>query len=293
MPILTCDAIQGHVHKLSARKAHPWAQTLEHTEPIGHPLGIFTDPVGQGLVQTLARPGGNVTAISLAPGTESVGKWLELLRLIVPTLRRVGDLYNPDNPGHVANLGELRTLAPASGLEVLPAATRSMADLDVGFESVVAGGAEALIVGGYGQAEGTTRISALALSHHLVTLGVNSSQAAEGLLSSYSVDYTAMYRRGGCCVDRILKGACVTKSRRRYRGRRSNLTEAGCIRDGGWPSEVALQGETPNHRKLRRSRAGVVSVTEKVAPRVWQVRAKKANASEPLMTCESGQSPEN
>jgi hypothetical protein len=72
-----------------------------------------------------------------------------------------------------------------------------------------------------------------------------------------------LFRQAASYVDKILKGACVTKSRRRYRGRRSNRTEASCIRDGGWPSGVALQGEAPNRRKLRRSRAGVVSVTEK------------------------------
>ncbi len=167
---------------------------------------LFTDPVGQGLVQSLARPGGNVTGISL-DGTEYVGKWLELLRLIVPTLRRVGFLYYPDNPGHVAILGLFSNLAIASGVDVVPAEVRAdAADLDVAFDKVVASGAEAFIQSA-GGADGTARLAPLALSHHLVSLGVNSFSAAEGNLVSYTPDYTAMYRRGGYFVDRILKGA--------------------------------------------------------------------------------------
>jgi putative ABC transport system substrate-binding protein len=165
-----------------------------------------TDPVGQGLAQSLARPGGNVTGISL-DGTEYVGKWLELLLKIKPTLRRVGWLYNPDNPGHVAIVRQASTLAAASGLEILPAENRGMADLDSAFEKVATGGAEAVVGGGYGYAEGTAHLAALALSHHLVSLGVNSSQVAEGLLLSYAPDYIAMYRRGAYYVDRVLKGA--------------------------------------------------------------------------------------
>src|SRR5919198_6670834 len=77
---------------------------------------------------------------------------------------------------------------------------------------------------------------------------------------------TSLVRERAAEVNRVqktLEGACATISRRRYRGRRSNLTEAGYTRDGGWPSGIALQGEIPNHRKLRRSRAGVVSVAGK------------------------------
>jgi len=179
------------------------AKQATSTVPI---VGFFTDPVGQGLVQSLARPAGNVTGISL-DGTEYVGKWLELLQKIKPTLRRVGWLYNPDNPGHIANLERATTLAATSGLEIVPGENRAMADLDTAFEKVVTSGAEALIAAGYNSAEGTTHLAARALSHKLISLGVNSSQAAEGLLLSYTPDYIAIYRRLAYYTDRILKGA--------------------------------------------------------------------------------------
>ena len=75
------------------------------------------------------------------------------------------------------------------------------------------------------------------------------------------------------------------EGKRRDRCSRSDLSDAGCSRDVGWPYGAALQGEAPNHRELRRSKAEVVSVAEKGAQTVRQVRAKKANASEPLMKC--------
>ena len=82
-----------------------------------------------------------------------------------------------------------------------------MADLDGAFENFLASGAAGFIAGGYGGAEGTAHLAELALSHHLVSLGVNSSNAAEGLLLSYSPNDIAMWRRGAYFVGRILKGA--------------------------------------------------------------------------------------
>ncbi len=166
----------------------------------------ISDPVALGLVQSLARPGSNVTGISL-DGVEYTGKWLELLLQIEPTLRRIGYLYNPDNPGHVAVLGQLNTLAATSGLQVLPATPHTLAELDAAVETLVANGAEALIQSASVGADGNARVAALALSHHLVSLGVNSFSVAEGILLSYTPDYVAMWRRGAYFIERILKGA--------------------------------------------------------------------------------------
>jgi putative tryptophan/tyrosine transport system substrate-binding protein len=182
------------------------AKLATSTVPI---VGIYVvgDPVGPGLVQSLARPGGNVTAITQG-SSEITGKWLELLRLIEPTLRHVGFVYNPQNAGHVTTWEQLSTLAAASGLEAVPAdvLTYTIADLDVAFEAAVAKGAEAFVVLTLG-VEGNTRLGALALSRHLVSLGSDSTYPAAGGLMSYGAAKLAIYRRGAYCVDRILKGA--------------------------------------------------------------------------------------
>ena len=122
-------------------------------------------------------------------------------------LRRVGYLYNPDNCRTRCWLGLFSTLAAASGLGGVLAGARATADIDGMFEKAVATGAEALIQSAGGLREGDARVSALALSHHLVSLGVKSFSAAEGILLSYTPGYVAMWRRGAYYVDRILKGA--------------------------------------------------------------------------------------
>ena len=184
------------------------AKQATSTVPI---VGISPgDPVGSGLVQSLARPGGNVTAISLDTN-EVQDKLLDLLRLIVPTLSHVGSFYNPENASHVTGMQHLSASAAALGLKVVPApvpSTNTVAELDAAFETAVANGAEAIIFNLSGlSTEGTTRVAALALSHHLVSVGLGSAFAAAGGLLSYSPDEAALYRRAGYYVDRILKGA--------------------------------------------------------------------------------------
>ncbi len=179
------------------------AKQATSTVPI---VGISVgDPVATGLVQSLARPGGNVTGISL--GSDYSGKLLELLLKIEPTLRRVGYLYNPESPGHVTALGQFTAVATTSGIEVVPAEVRATPDIDGAFEKAVASGAEALYWPSFFNVENDAHFAALALSRHLVTLGINSSYPAAGGLMSYGIDTIAMWRRAAYFIDRILKGA--------------------------------------------------------------------------------------
>jgi putative ABC transport system substrate-binding protein len=178
------------------------AKQATSTVPI---VGIYVgDPVGAGLTQSLARPGGNVTAIANG-ATDITGKLLDLLRLLVPTLSRVGFLYDPENASHVRLLQQFGALVAALGLEALPAPVPTFADFDVAFETAVANGVEALI-DVYDRTEGNTRVAALALSHHLVSMANFSDYPSAGGLLSYGPDLSAVYRRGAYYVDRVLKG---------------------------------------------------------------------------------------
>jgi putative ABC transport system substrate-binding protein len=170
-------------------------------------LGIYVgDLVATGLVQSLARPGGNVTGISNG-AQEIVGKWLDLLLKFEPTHRRIGYLYNPANASHVTVIEQFITMAAASGVETVRAPVPTLTDLDVVFETAVSSGAEAFIWVSFLGVEGDTRVAALASSHHLVTVGAVTSYPMAGGLMSYSADLIAVWRRGGFYVDRILKGA--------------------------------------------------------------------------------------
>jgi putative ABC transport system substrate-binding protein len=91
------------------------------------------DPVGLGLVASLARPGGNVTGLSFTVGTETFGKGLELFKEAVPGLHRVAVLVNPANPAHALVLRDIQVVARALGLELRPFEARSVSDLEGAF----------------------------------------------------------------------------------------------------------------------------------------------------------------
>jgi putative ABC transport system substrate-binding protein len=139
--------------------------------------------------------------------TDIIGKLLELLLKLEPTLGRVAYLYNPVNAGHVTFMAQLSTLATASGLEAVPAPTLAMADLDAAFDKAVANGAEAFIWSGFLGTPGDDRVAALTLSRYLVGMGLDRSYPVAGGLISYGPVTLAVYRRAGYYVDRILKGA--------------------------------------------------------------------------------------
>ena len=107
------------------------AQHLTSAVPI---VSVMGDPVGAGLVASLARPGGNVTGLSLLSGEYSE-KWLELLKEALPHLRRVAVLSNPDNPSIAAELERMRKVAPGLGLE-LTAFSAKPAEIDAGLAAV-------------------------------------------------------------------------------------------------------------------------------------------------------------
>jgi putative ABC transport system substrate-binding protein len=163
------------------------------------------DPVANGLVASLAQPGGNVTGLS-AQISDVAGKRLELLREIVPGLRRLAIMANVDNPSAVLETREVRAAARAFGLKVVTSEFRR-AD-DVGYAiAVLKDRAEALYV--QPDPVFTTNrflINTLALSAQLPTMHGTREQVDAGGLISYGASLTDMFRRAGDLVDKILRG---------------------------------------------------------------------------------------
>jgi len=164
------------------------------------------DPVGNGLVKSLARPGGNVTGLSIEL-TESVGKRLELLREVVPGLHRLAILFNAADP--LVNTERDAALADASraGFEVVKSEVRPDQDFEPAIEALK-GRADALyvcldplIVINSG------RINALALAARLPVMHSLRHQAEADGLMSYGPDFPSMSRRAAELVDKILHGA--------------------------------------------------------------------------------------
>jgi len=169
-------------------------------------VAVF-DPVAIGLVQSLSRPGGNMTGLATyAPG-DWIAKRIEILRELVPGASKIAILVNPGNPIHrwiVAE--ELPQTARSFGV-ALPVVEATTADeLDTAFASAVAQHADAMIVFGDNLTnQEAPRVTALAANHHLPAIYLF-RQFANGGLISYGPDIADLFRRAGGYVDKILKG---------------------------------------------------------------------------------------
>jgi putative ABC transport system substrate-binding protein len=164
------------------------------------------DPVASGLVASLARPGGNVTGLSVQ-SADLAGKRLELLREVVPTLRRVAILANVGNPFSVIELGEAQAAARMLGLEFEALEIRRAEDIAPAFEAIK-DRAEALYVCPDGLVDANKiRINTSALGARLPTMHGFREYVEAGGLMSYGANLPDLYRRSADYVDKILRGA--------------------------------------------------------------------------------------
>ena len=169
-------------------------------------FATVNDPVSTGLVASLARPGGNLTGLSNQLG-DTASKRLELLREIVPGLRRLGIWANVGNPGTVLEMGEVQAAARTLALEVVTLEIRRAEDIGPAFEGAK-GRMDALYVAADPLANSNrVRINTLALAARLPTMqGVREYVEAGGLMS-YGPNMADGYRRAADYVDKILRGA--------------------------------------------------------------------------------------
>ena len=171
-------------------------------------MTVHADPVGSGIVTSLARPGGNITGFSdghadLAP------KRLEILKEIVPSVSRVAAVYNPDI-AHAARQWKLvQGAAPRLGITLLGVQIRSPQDIERAFAETTKRRAGAIFVipdptWWVGQER---RIANLAIEHKLASIGTVREFAEHGMLAAYGTNFAELWRRSAGYVDRILKGA--------------------------------------------------------------------------------------
>jgi putative ABC transport system substrate-binding protein len=164
------------------------------------------DPVATGLVASLARPGGNVTGLSIqAP--DLAGKRLELLREVVLPLRRLAIMTNAGNPTDVLQMGEAQAAARILGLEVIPAEIRRAEDIGPAFDEFK-DRADALYVSGDPlMVNNRVRINTLAQKSRLPVIGNAREFAEAGGVMAYGPSFQDLYRRAAEYVDKILRGA--------------------------------------------------------------------------------------
>ena len=166
-----------------------------------------SDPVGAGLVASLARPGGNLTGLT-GIVAELAGKRLELLKETLPRLTRVGVLLNPTDQGSAQGLKEIELAAPTLGLETQSLQVRSPSNFESAFKAAIAGQARALQVLGSGLINSQrNRILEFATKSRLPTMFTAAAQVEAGGLMSYGPNAPDLHRRAATYVDKILKGA--------------------------------------------------------------------------------------
>ncbi len=172
------------------------------------PIVILTaiDPVGAGLVASLARPGGNITGLStLAP--ELSGKRLELLKEVVPGMTRVAVLWNPANPANASAWKETQAAARALGLLLHSQAVRGPQDLAGAFALMAKARPDALLVLGDSLINmHRQQIVEFATQKHLPSVVGSREWVVAGGLMSYGPDISDNFRRAATYVDKILKG---------------------------------------------------------------------------------------
>ena len=170
---------------------------------------VFTnvgDPVANGLVASLARPGGNITGLStLAP--ELSGKGLELLKETIPKLSRVAVVWNPDNPGKTSSFKETEVAAQALRLQLQSLEVRGPKDVEPAFQAARKERAGALIVlRDVVVSSQIRRILELALKNQMPAIYGDRGFVDAGGLMSYGPNIDDLFRRAATYVDKILKG---------------------------------------------------------------------------------------
>ena len=207
LPELAAELVRLKVDVIVASTTPVALAAKQATTTIPIVIQFVADPIGSGLVASLARPGGNITGWTHL-GFELRRKYVELLKEAVPGAARIGVLWNPANQIHGPSLKEVEAAARALNVQIHPAGVKDSNELDSAFSALARQHVEGLVVlpDGMFLAQGD-RIIALAARHRLPAMYGIMELAKAGGLMGYGVNFPDMYRHGASFVDRILKGA--------------------------------------------------------------------------------------
>ena len=209
LPDLAAELVRLKVDLIVASAGTQAATAAKNaTETIPIVMIYVRDPVGTGLIASLARPGGNVTGVSGSAGLELFAKQLELLKETVPKIRRVAILSNPDNAYHQLAIREVNVAARSLGVQLQLLEARGPNEFDGAFAAMAKERVGALLVLSdaiFGSHR--TRLADLAARSRLpAAFGVRDDVEAGGLMS-YGPSFLDLFRRSAAYVDKILKGA--------------------------------------------------------------------------------------
>jgi putative ABC transport system substrate-binding protein len=207
LPALAAELVSLKLDVIAAYGNTTIVALKQATQTIPIVMIVAGDPVGAGLVNSLAHPGGNVTGLSnLGEGLSA--KWLELLTQTVPGMTRVGVLMAPNTPAHATFLREIKTAGQRTGIAVLESDARGRDEIEHAFAALTKARAQGLIVlPNPVTLTHRTQIVELAAKHRLPAMYPWGEFTESGGLMAYAPNRTEMYRRSATFVDKILRGA--------------------------------------------------------------------------------------
>jgi putative ABC transport system substrate-binding protein len=208
LPALAAELVRLKVDVIVTAAPSSTRATKEVTVTIPIIMAQDRDPVGNGFVASLARPGGNITGLStLAP--ELSGKQLELLKEIVPRLSRVAVLGTSTIPGHTQSLREIELAAGAFKVQIQYLDVLGPKDIETAFRAARKGRADGVLVlgGPVLISQRRSQIADLTAKNRLPAMYNSAEFVEDGGLMTYSTNITDLHRRAATYVDKILKGA--------------------------------------------------------------------------------------
>jgi putative ABC transport system substrate-binding protein len=206
-PALAADLVRLKVDVIGAMSGAATQAAQQATRTIPIVMSLVNDPVGSGLVPSLAHPGGNVTGTSVI-SPDLLGKQLQLLKEVVPQVSRVAFLRHPANPASAANLREAEAAARVLGVRLQTLEARNPQEIDSAFAAMTRERAGALLIHADALfANQRRQIAELATKRRLPSIQLTTEYAEAGGLMAFGPNLLDLERRAATYVDKILKGA--------------------------------------------------------------------------------------
>ena len=206
LPALAADLVKANVDVILAPASTEVEPARQVTKTIPIVFAQHADPIGVGHVDSLARPGGNITGVSMVL-TEVSGKSLEIFKDAVPRAAVVGVLSNPTTPSHAQVLKSVQQTAEQLGIQLLLTPVQSVADFKEAFAMLEKGHADGFLVPSSPLTNSQRGpLASLALTHRMPGMFANKENVQAGGLMSYGADFDYMYRHAALYVQKILDG---------------------------------------------------------------------------------------